>query len=63
MAFSPLSMPVDIPWAWIATSPDMMDVTFCDKSFPFDWRSSLAISVFEPKPEDLPDQVLWGQAG
>jgi hypothetical protein len=61
VAFSTLSMPVDIPWASIATSPDMMDVTFCDESFPFDWRSSLAISVFEPKPEDLPDQFCGGR--
>src|SRR5262249_44604670 len=59
--FSILSMPIDIPWTLIAVSPDMMDVTFRDKVYPFDWRSSLAMSVFEPKPEDLPDNFCGGR--
>src|SRR5206468_1709866 len=33
---------------------------FCNKRFPFEWRSSLAISVFEPKPEDLPEDLCEG---
>jgi hypothetical protein len=52
-----LDLPVDVPWKIIAASPDMMDTTVCNKKFPFAWRSSLAISVFEPKIEDLPDRL------
>ena len=55
-----LNLPVNIPWKLIAVSPDMMDVTFCNKRFPFEWRSSLAISVFEPKAEDLPADLCEG---
>jgi hypothetical protein len=52
-----LNLPIDIPWKLIAVSPDMMDVTFCNKRFPFAWRSSLAVSAFEPKLEDLPEEM------
>jgi hypothetical protein len=55
-----LGLPLDIPWRLIAASPDMMDEKFCNKTFPFAWRSSLAISVFQPAVEDLPPE-LCGQ--
>ena len=46
-----------MPWKLIAVSPDMMDTVFCDKLFPFEWRSSLAIYAYEPKKEDLPEDI------
>ena len=52
-----LNLPINIPWKQIAVSPDMMDTKFCNKKFPFAWRSSLAISAYEPKPEDLPEEL------
>ena len=52
-----LNLPVNIPWKQIAVSPDMMDRQFCNKRFPFAWRSSLAISVYEPRPEELPEEL------
>jgi hypothetical protein len=57
MASSMLNLPIDIPWKLIAASSDMMDTKFCSKAFPFQWRSSLAISAYEPKPEDLSDEL------
>jgi hypothetical protein len=50
-----VDLPVNIPWKLIAASADMMDTRFCNKRFPFAWRSSLALSVYEPRIEDLPD--------
>lgn len=35
----------------------MMDTQFCDKQFPIEWRSPLAASAFEPKAEDLPENL------
>jgi hypothetical protein len=55
-----LNLPINVLWELIHQSPDMMDVQFCNKRFPFEWRSSLAISVFEPKPEDLPEDLCEG---
>lgn len=52
-----LALPINIPWKLIAVSPDMMDKQFCNKLFPFAWRSSLAISAFEPRAEDLPENL------
>ena len=49
--------PVDIPWKLIATSPDMMDTTFGKKRFPYKWRSSLAISAYEPPLDDMVDEL------
>lgn len=60
MATCALDLPVNIPWKLIAASPDMMDTRFCNKLFPFAWRSSLALSVYEPSIEDLPEG-LCGQ--
>lgn len=51
-----MSLPTDVPWKLIAASPDMMDVTFCDKEFPPAWHSSLAIYAYEPDAGDLPTQ-------
>lgn len=52
-----LDLPIDIPWKLIAVSPDMMDTTFGNKAFPFAFRSSVALSAFEPRVEDLPDGI------
>ena len=57
MATLALNLPLDIPWKLVAASPDMMDTRFCDVLFPPPWRTSLAISVFEPKLEDLPEEL------
>jgi len=60
MATCSLDLPINIPWKLIAASPDMMDTRFCNKLFPFAWRSSLALSVYEPAVEELPEG-LCGQ--
>jgi hypothetical protein len=57
MANLALNLPLDIPWKLVAASPDMMDTRFCNTLFPPPWRTSLAISVFEPKLEDLPEEL------
>ena len=57
MATGLLNLPINVPWKLIAVSEDMMDKQFCDKEFPFAWRSSLAISVYEPPPEELPEDL------
>lgn len=44
MANQLLNLPVNVPWSLVGVSQDMMDVRFCDKRFPFEWRSSLALS-------------------
>ncbi|MEP7218571.1 MAG: hypothetical protein ABI876_06620 [Bacteroidota bacterium] len=54
-----LPLPQDIPFQLIAASPDMMDVRFCDKRFPFEFRSSIAIYGYEPK--DLPEPACSGR--
>src|SRR5215204_2892941 len=51
-----MSLPVNIPWRLIAASPDMMDTQYGNKLYPFRWRSSLAISIFEPKADSLPEE-------
>jgi len=51
---------IGIPWKVIAASPDMMDVTYNNRRFPYAWRSSLAISIFEPPATELPS-TLCGQ--
>ena len=52
---SDLSLPVDVPWTLLSVSPDMMDTSFCDKTFPFEWRSSLAIFGYELPVDDIPE--------
>jgi len=52
-----LNLPVDIPWTLIDSSADMMDPTFCNKKSPSPFKSSLAIYAFEPKPEELPEEL------
>jgi hypothetical protein len=51
-----MSLPINIPWKIIAVLPEMMDTQFCNKQFPFNWRTSLAISAYEPKLEDMPTE-------
>ncbi|MFE9690624.1 hypothetical protein [Micromonospora sp. NPDC005806] len=48
MAYQDMALPLDIPWKLVAVSPDMMDTTFGNKAYPFAFRSSLAISAYEP---------------
>ena len=57
MAISTLGLPVDIPWKLLAVSPDMMDTKFGNKAFPFAFRSSLAISAYEPPLDSLPEGI------
>jgi hypothetical protein len=52
-----IPLPLDIPWKLIGVSPDMMDTQFCNKRFPFNWRSSLAIYAYEPKADDIPEEL------
>ncbi len=61
MSESTPTFPKETTWKLLAVSPDMMDTQFCNKRFPFRWRSSLAVSAFEPKPEDLPEELCEGQ--
>jgi hypothetical protein len=49
-----MNLPINIPWRLIAVSSDMMDREFCDKEFPPEFRSSIAFSVYEPDPDELP---------
>jgi hypothetical protein len=51
-----LTLPQETTWKLLTVSPDMMDTQFCNKRFPFRWRSSLAVSAFEPKPGALPEE-------
>jgi hypothetical protein len=51
-----MNLPVSVPWKLIAASPDMMDTQFGNKLYPFRWRSALAISIFEPKADSLPEE-------
>lgn len=60
MATQSLNLPVAIPWLQIAVSRDMMDEQFCNKRFPFSWRSSMAIAIYEPPLDELPED-LCGQ--
>jgi hypothetical protein len=57
MAGRLLDIPFDVPWKEIAVSADMVDREFCNKKFPPDWRSSVAVSVYEPPDEELPDEL------
>ena len=57
----PIAPELSIPWKVIAASRDMLDVTYNNDAYPYIWRSSLALSVFEPTrnlPEGLCDQKL-----
>jgi len=61
MSESTLTLPQETTWKLLTVSPDMMDTQFCNKSFPFRWRSSLAVSAFEPKPGALPEELCEGR--
>jgi hypothetical protein len=52
-----LDLPINVPWTLIAASEDMMEQRPCDTQFPLEWRSSIALSAFEPKAEDLPPEL------
>jgi hypothetical protein len=56
-----LPQPQDIPWQLLCTSEDMMDPTWCNRKFPMPWKSSVAISAYEPKAEDLPTPFCAGK--
>lgn len=51
-----LNLPINIPWCQIAVTEQMMDRDFGDKKFPAPWRSSIAISAYEPKTDELPEE-------
>ena len=50
------SQPMQVPWRLIASSPDMMDETYCNKKFPFAFRSSIAIYSYDVDEVELPKQ-------
>ena len=52
-----LNLPVDVPWKFIDSSPDMMDATFCNNKSPSPFKSSLAIYAYEPSADELPDEL------
>lgn len=54
-------IPVDVPWHLLCTSQDMMDPNFCNRKFPFPWRSSLAISAYEVPEAELPTPFCNGR--
>lgn len=56
-----IKLPQEPSWKLLGVSADMMDTQFCNKRFPFRWRSSLAISAFEPNPDDLPEHLCEGR--
>lgn len=56
-----LTLPQDTTWKLLAVSNDMMDTQFCNNKFPYRWRSSLAISAFEPNSDDLPEHLCEGR--
>lgn len=51
-----LNLPINIPWCQVAVTENMMDQRSGSDRFPIPWRSSLAISAYEPKTEDLPEE-------
>jgi hypothetical protein len=57
MPIETMDLPRNVPWKLIAASPDMLDTKFCNKAFPFPWRSSMAISAFEPQADRLPSEL------
>jgi len=56
-----LPQPKDIPWQLMCVSKDMLDPKFCNKKFPFPWRSSIAISAYEPPESELPIPFCAGK--
>lgn len=60
MTVNSLRLPLEIPWKLIGASADMMDTRFCNKQYPYRWRSSLAMYLYEPPPEEQ-DERLCGQ--
>jgi hypothetical protein len=38
----------------------MMDISFCDKAFPFEFRSSIAVSGYEPDKDHMPSPFCSG---
>jgi hypothetical protein len=61
MSETTVGLPKETTWKLLAVSPDMMDTQFCNKRFPFHWRSSLALSAFEPQSDDLPEGLCEGR--
>jgi hypothetical protein len=55
------NLPQETTWKLLAVSPDMIDTKFCNKQFPFRWRSSLAVSAFEPNPPEPPGVLCEGR--
>ncbi len=49
-------LPINVPWKLVAASPDMMDTKYCNKQFPYAWRSSLAIYTYELSESELPKE-------
>ena len=63
MAIQLMNLPVNIPWKLVDASPDMMvprPIGDLESGTQYQWKSSLAIYAYEPKPEDL-DEALCDQ--
>lgn len=56
MAYTEMSLPIDIPWKRIGASHDMIAQNFGYLDFPEKWRSSMALFYHEPDPADLPPE-------
>lgn len=48
--------PTPIPWRLVASSADMLDDTYCNKKFPFPWRSSIAVFAYDVDEANLPKE-------
>lgn len=57
MSEQTMKLPSHIPWCQIGVTEQMIDKGFGDRRFPAPWRSSMAISAYEPKTEDLPEEI------
>ncbi len=55
-----LNSSLDIPWTLIDSSKDLMDVTFCNKKYPPPFRTSVAVYAYEPKQDNLPQEITCG---
>ena len=54
MAYTEMSLPIDIPWKRMGVSEDMIDPKADDLKFPEKWQSSIA--VFYHEPAELPPE-------
>ena len=56
MSSQSLNLPINIPWCQIAVTEQMMDKDHGGRQYPAPWRTSMAISAYEPATESLPEE-------